>query len=364
MLCSGWDYLRGPALTDARFRQVSLGHYYACGRLWDGTIACWGDAQNSKTAPPPGQFTAVAAGNQHACALDTAGYAHCWGWAKDGRTTPPAGRTFTAIAAGGTHSCGLTAAGALHCWGKNTLGQGDFHSGPFQSLALGRRHTCALRLDGSAWCQGDNAAGQSNPPPGTFIQIAAGGEYACGLRPGGNPECWGGGFGAELAAPAGAYTALSGGGNVFCALTPAGHPRCWHYLPGSPQAAEPIAEFSASAATPERRQPVELFPWPGGGLAVVEREGLILLCRGDAASCAAGESRPLLDLTDRTDLSTSESGMLSAALDPDFDRFSFLYGYYTTAAAPPESPPLPFPGRRRPSRPRRGTGYPGTADAE
>ena len=334
VLCSGWDYLQGPALTDTRFRQVSLGQYYACGRRWDGTIACWGDAQNSKTTPPPGQFTAVSSGNQHACALDTAGYAHCWGWDRHGQATPPAGLTFTAIAAGGRHSCGLTAAGALRCWGKNTLGQANNHRGPFQSLALGHRHTCALRPDGAAWCQGDDAAGQSRPPPGVFTHLAAGREYACGIRPGGRLECWGGGFGAELGEPEGAYTAVSAGGNVFCALDTAGHPRCWHYLPGSPQAAKPVAAFSTAATAPPLRQPVELFPWPGGGWAVVEREGLILLCQGAALPCPEGESRLLLDLTDRTDLSTSESGMFSAALDPDFDRFPFLYGYYTTAAAP------------------------------
>ena len=343
VFCQGWDYLREPTPTAARFRQVSLGQHYACGRRGDGTIACWGDSRNSKTTPPPGQFTQVDAGDQHACARDSAGYAHCWGWDRHGRATPPAGIAFSAIAAGGVHSCGLTTAGALHCWGKNTLGQADFHRGPFQSLALGERHTCALRPDGAAWCQGDNSAGQSRPPPGVFTHIAAGRGYTCGLRPGGRLECWGGDFGAELGEPAGAYTALSAGGNVFCALDTAGYPRCWHYLPGSPQSAEPAAAFSAAATAQPLQEPVELFPWPGGGLAVVEREGLILLCQGTALSCPGDERGPLLDLTDRTDLSTSESGMLSAALDPDFDRFPFLYVYYIVQSAPRKARLSRFP---------------------
>ena len=358
IVCWGSNYyLRPPMfLADARFRQVTVGQEYACGLRRDGTIACWGEAvQHKKTTPPPGQFTAVSAGKQHACALDTAGYAQCWGWNAHGRATPPADITFAAIAAGGVHSCGLTAAGALRCWGKNDLSQANNHSGPFQSLTLGTRHTCALRRDGAAWCQGDNAAGQSRPPLGIFTQIAAGEKTACGLRPEGSLECWGGGFGVELGEPAGSFTAVSGGGDtfcaaglgaagclelrvtidVFCALTDGGYPVCWRYLPDSPQpAAEPAADFS-SAVPAVLHWPVELFPWPGGGLAVVEREGFILLChRRDQNPCAGVAPPPLLDLTGRTDSSTAESGMLSAALDPDFDRFPFLYVYYTLRSDP------------------------------
>ena len=330
------------ALAAAQFRQVTAGQEFACGLRQDGALACWGNSQHGKTAPPPGQFTEVSAGKHHACALDTAGFAHCWGWNKNGRATPPADLTFAAIAAGGVHSCGLTATGALHCWGANTRGQADHHSGPFQTLSLGTRHTCALRPDGAAWCQGDDSAGQSRPPPGVFTQIAAGELRACGLRPEGNLECWGGGFGAELAAPPGKFTALSGGWNNFCALDPAGYPRCWRYLPDSPQLAEPLAEFSAAAAAPALQLPVELFPWPGGGLAVVERAGIIL-CLSEARSQCAAETPPLLDLTARTDLSAPEGGMLSAALDPDFDHFPFLYIWYTVLGNPRKARLSRFP---------------------
>ena len=329
-------------LADAQFRQVTAGQNFACGLRLDGALACWGDALHSKTTPPPGKFTVVSAGKQHACALDPAGYAQCWGWNKDGRATPPAGVAFTAIAAGGVHSCGLTDAGALHCWGSNGLGQAENHSGPFQSLSVGARHTCALRPEGTAWCQGDASAGQSRPPPGAFTQIAAGEWHTCGLRPGGRTECWGGGFGAALAEPTGEFTALSGGWNNFCALAAGGYPRCWRYLPDSPQLAEPIAEFSAAAAAPALRLPVELFPWPGGGLAVVERAGIIL-CLSDVQSQCAAETPPLLDLTARTDLSAPEGGMLSAALDPNFDRFPFLYIWYTVRDNPRKARLSRFP---------------------
>ena len=329
--CQGGDRLTWwHQPPPAAYRQITVGQDYACGLRRDGTIACWGSSNQEKNVPPPGQFTRVSAGKQHACALDTAGLAHCWGWKENGRATPPADLTFTAIAAGGVHSCGLTAQGALRCWGKNDLGQADNHSGPFQSLALGVWNTCALRPAGAAWCQGDNAAGQSTPPPGAFTHIAAGSDYACGIRPSGRPECWGGGFGPELGEPEGIFTSLSAGWDTFCALTPAGYPVCWRYQPGAatPQLL-PELTFRAPAAT-AIQQPVELFPWPGGGLAVAQRSGSIVLCRPDSQSpCEAGAQPPLLDLTDQVEFAASESGMLSAALDPDFDRFPFLYVYYT-----------------------------------
>ena len=343
VLCPKEDlYVRTPAA--GRFRQVSIGQEYACGLRLDETIACWGNSEHGKTTPPPGRFTAIAAGKQHACALDSAGYAQCWGWDKDGRAKPPSGLAFTAIAAGGVHSCGLTTKGQLSCWGKNDLGQAKDHDGPFQSLTLGLRNTCALRPEGTAWCQGDNANGQSNPPPGEFTQIAAGGWQTCGLRPGGQLECWGGGFGVELEEPEGAFTAISAGWNTFCALTAAGYPRCWDYSLDSRQAMESVSAIvAAEVATTILRQPADMFLWPGGGLAVVEREGRIILCQRRGADHCAGGAKPLLDLTEQTDLSASESGMLSAAADPDFDRFPFIYVWYTVPGNPRQGRLSRFP---------------------
>ena len=335
-------YVRTPPA--GRFRQITIGQDFACGLRRDGTIACWGNSLYGKVAPPPGQFTQVDAGKQHVCALDTAGYAHCWGWNQDGRATPPAGVVFTAIAAGGVHSCGLTGAGQLRCWGKNIWGQVEDHNGPFQSLTLGLRNTCALRPEGAAWCQGNDTTGQSSPPPGAFTQIAAGEWHTCGLRPGGKLECWGGGFGVELAEPEGAFTAISAGWNAFCALDAAGYPRCWDYSLDSPQVMEVISAIvSAEVSTAQLGAPTDLFPWPEGGLAVVERKGLILLCQpGDNDACAGG-AKLLLDLADRTDISSPESGMLSAAPDPDFDRFPFLYVWYTAPGVPMKARLSRFP---------------------
>lgn len=74
-------------------------------------------------------------------------------------------------------------------------------------------------------------------------------------------------------------------------------------------------------------QPVDLFYWPNGDAGVVEREGTVI-------RYASGSTRTLLDLRDQTDCCSGEKGMLSAALDPNFDEFPFLYVYYHTYPIP------------------------------
>ena len=322
------------ALTNApereRFRQITVGQSFACGLKVDGSLYCWGENLHNKATPPAGQFTALAVGKQHGCALQVDGYARCWGWDRDGRATPPPKVAFTAIAAGGSHSCGLSGSGDLHCWGSNYYEQSSFLKGPFQALALGAHNTCVLRQDGGVVCQGGKSVEQARPPAGAFIQIAAGENHGCGLRADQIIECWGNGLSDGLAAPAGQFTALSAGWSDTCALRADGYPECWSYSSGLPA---PVAQPAELSSVPSLsriiRRPVELIPWPEGGLAVVERDGYITLCNPTPDFlCAQGATPPILDLTDQTDCCNGEKGMLSAALDPDFERFPFLYVYY------------------------------------
>ncbi len=81
----------------------------------------------------------------------------------------------------------------------------------------------------------------------------------------------------------------------------------------------------------ELSQPVELIPWPFGGLAVVDRAGSIAVLTSEFGS------RLLLDLTDVVHIDEREAGMLSAAIDPDFERSPFLYVYYTMQDASDET---------------------------
>ena len=330
VVCQSFEAHSQVTPPGVKFAQLTAGKDFACGRQERGRILCWGANNYGKASPPEGEFTLVSAGKQHACALDANRYAVCWGWDKDGRATPPEDIRFKTVAAGGSHSCGLTDTGALRCWGNNHLGQAEAADGPFQTLALGARHTCLLRADGSPWCQGEDTAGQSSPPEGSFTQIAAGERFTCGLRADEAAVCWGNGFGKELAAPQGEFTALAVGWDTVCGLWGNGAMECWIYRPGSP---EPVALNFGNLA-PEIQWPVELVPWPGGGMAVVEHSGYIALCLMVAGSpCAARMAQLLLDWREYTDLSDEESGMLSAALDPEFAEFPYLYVYYIRKGA-------------------------------
>ena len=75
----------------------------------------------------------------------------------------------------------------------------------------------------------------------------------------------------------------------------------------------------------EFEQPVELFPLPSGRLAVVERKGLIAAYSDEPN---ATSPKTMLDITDETVCCEDESGMFSAVLDPQFEKFPFLYVYY------------------------------------
>ena len=316
------------------FRQISAGLNFTCGLNYAGNVFCWGNNAAGQTAAPPGLFAQIAAGRQHACALDSNGTAVCWGAV----TYAPADFAFITIGSGLNYSCGLTAEGRLECWG---VVRNVSQAGPFTALAAGLYHVCVLRPDGAAECYGDNLSRQSEPPKTAFAKIAAGWHHSCGItRTGGVLECWGAGVpgqaGQRLAAPSGVFTALSIGWFNNCALRPDGSAQCWRQ-PRLDSSVRPTANLAAAFGGREFVQPVELFPWPakeGGGLAVVERAGSIYAY--DAGNSDRGEPRPILDLTDRIN-PFGESGMVSAALDPNFDQFPFLYVYYHTPSG--ERPP-------------------------
>lgn len=188
-----------------------------------------------------------------------------------------------------------------------------WREGPFAALSLGCAHLCALRPDGSAFCQGHDYRGQSRPPAVPLASITAGGEHSCGLTDAGAPLCWG----RRGDPPAGPFTALFSGWKRACGLRPDGTVACWEMAgPRSLNVAPaPILEGASFD------DPVELFPWPGGGLAVVERGGAITV------HAPGTPPRPVLDLTERV-FSDVELGLLSAALDPEFDAFPYLYVWY------------------------------------
>ena len=209
--------------------------------------------------------------------------------------------------------------------------------GPFTRLGVGFRHICALREDGGAFCQGNNDSYQASPPPTKFAQIAAGRNHSCGITRASLIECWGSGRagapGKRLAAPDGEFAAIFIGFRASCALRQNGRPDCWHtpdYLPLTPDyhyLLPPSVSLAFDGAKFDA--PMDIFPWQSGGLAIVEREGVITV-RHDRPD--APPPQTILDLTAAVDCCQRETGMLSAALDPQFQDFPFLYVWYKTAA--------------------------------
>ena len=187
--------------------QLAAGEGFACARLLDGRVQCWGrgdDGQLGRGAltgiQPPGDVVLggsameLAAGAAHACARLETGAVRCWGRGDHGQlgygTTAtssglpaaagdvPLGGAAVQITAGAAHTCALLDTGAIRCWGDNAGGQlglghtqsvGDDETpaqagdvpvgGLVDSVAAGLRHTCAVLTDGQLRCWGDDTLG-------------------------------------------------------------------------------------------------------------------------------------------------------------------------------------------------------------
>ena len=304
--------------------QISAGLNYTCGLRIDGAIVCWGRNGAGQASPPNGSFDEVAAGHAHACALNE-GALICWGRGfPDGAETIKEVPLLSTIRASGGFTCGLTPNDDMACW-DNGDGELSITPGPFADIGTGLPHLCAIRDDGSAFCAGSHYSQRSLPPPTKFVQIAGGRYHTCGITETSDIECWGSGApgapGQRLSAPEGKFTALAIGWRNSCALRPNGHAVCWH----QPDIQISTKQLSEAFGGIKFEQPTELFPLPDGRLAVVERKGIIT-AYSDESNAALPKT--MLDLTYKTICCEDESGMFSAALDPQFDKFPFLYVYY------------------------------------
>ncbi len=304
-----------------RFRQLAAGARFSCGLRLDDTAVCWGQVGADWLGDGSGTWALIIARGRHLCALNAEGAAACWG---EQSRTPPEGSRYTVIGVGVRYGCGLTSAGDLECWGWNDYGQAEGREGPFTTLAVARRHLCVLRPDGTAFCQGNNYYGHGDPPDAVFAEVATGRDYSCGLTDAGAPVCWG----TLDEPPGGPFTALFAGPRRGCALRPDGTAACWAMRGG-------LVPLNVTQAFGGRTfdQPVELFPWPGGGLAVAERRGAI------AVHVPGAAPRPVLDLTARTS-SLDEQGLLGVALDPEVDVFPYLYLWYSYRAFDADAAPV------------------------
>ena len=328
-----YDSLTPPAGTD--FRQISAGLNFTCALRQDSTIVCWGSNSHGQATPPQGAFSEIAAGQLHACALPTPQSSPpeilCWGETFPNRTESlPLDAPISDIQSGAGFTCGLTPQSNMACVQiKPSLIEPP--PGPFTRISAGLRHICALRPDGSAICQGDNAQRQTSPPPTQFTHIAAGWNHSCGITRESQIECWGSGRagspGERLAAPHGEFTDLSIGWRNSCALRPDRRAFCWetpdhltYYLPLG------IAEAFGGA---KFDQPVDIFEWPSGGFAITHRGGVITIHRDQPNP---PPPQTVLDISDSVVCCPGEIGMFTAALDPQFHQFPYLYVWYGAVA--------------------------------
>ena len=209
--------------------------------------------------------------------------------------------------------------------------------GPFTQLAAGLGHACALREDGGAFCQGRNHEYQANPPPTKFVQIAAGRYHSCGITQARALECWGsavpGAPGERLNAPDGEFAAIAIGWQTSCALRPNRLAVCWQTPRFLRRAASETANLpdgvSPAFGGAKFNSPVDIFPWQNGGLAIVDREGVIAAHHDQPD---APPPKTILDLAHAVVCCSLGGGMLSAALDPRFEDFPFLYVWYSAVA--------------------------------
>ena len=106
-----------PLPTLSVYRHSSLGLSSA-----DSLILVYGGdgeatGADGEATPLEGKFASVSAGSNHTCGLRLDGSVACWGRAQEGQATPPEGE-FSSVSAGGSHNCGLRLAGSVACWGS------------------------------------------------------------------------------------------------------------------------------------------------------------------------------------------------------------------------------------------------------
>jgi alpha-tubulin suppressor-like RCC1 family protein len=244
-----------PSLTN--IVEIAASSGFACGRLANGTVKCWGQGFQGSLGDgnladhivaPPGVTVMGVSDAQRvmvgiddtACAINSKGEVFCWGFNGglfgDGTVAPSAvarkvtdpNNLFAANFAfsgcvGQRFRCEIRLEGSVYCSGFNGLGQlgngttadsltmvRSLMAGA-TSVTCGQAFACALRADRSLWCWGNNAVGSvgisgvastSTPtmiePPGSIVQIASGLIHSCAITSAKKVVCWGRDLDGEL----------------------------------------------------------------------------------------------------------------------------------------------------------------------
>ena len=233
---------RVPGFDD--WARVFTGGESSCGLRENGLLYCWGatgqlivgpgDVDTPEIVNQPievmseARFRDVSLGAMHTCVIRTDGALLCWGQNNDGQlgigNATPMMKQPTAVArtgwqqisAGQHHTCGVRQ-GELFCWGRGDsleLGTGNRRSSStpvrvgddsdWRSVSVGMSHTCAIKRSQFLYCWGRNGDGQlgmtPSEPVGMLTQVkadtrfgtvGAGSQHTCALNTGQTLYCWG-----------------------------------------------------------------------------------------------------------------------------------------------------------------------------
>lgn len=197
--------------------QLVVGRGFACVRLDDGGVRCWGTNAHGQLGQghtervgddeAPWQVPTIelgaaavdiAAGAEHACAVLRGGSVRCWGSGREGQLghgdlesigdderpldvgEVDVGAAVVDVAAGGSHTCALLDSGAVRCWGRAREGQ------------LGRGDVEAIGDDETPAEAGDALAGEA------AVSLTAGSMHTCAVSRAGTLRCWGSGERGQL----------------------------------------------------------------------------------------------------------------------------------------------------------------------
>lgn len=224
---------------------VAVGSEFACARLTDGAVRCWGGralgrlGQGANHAQGPGVLQAVVprgltgtgparpepvinlgdvveivAGEAHACARLTPGSVSCWGSNEETQLARPSSTPYlpypvpiseiadaTQLTAGDKYTCARRKDGTVWCWGDWAEGVTGRESGRLGAVpgltsarevrAAGKR-VCALLEDGTVRCWGRSLSGVAPMQDlREVVQIAVGPNHACARKKDGTVACWG-----------------------------------------------------------------------------------------------------------------------------------------------------------------------------